>query len=596
MISRLFNLFTVILVLTISQTVFAQLVNRVVQVEPVNVTVLYNNGEFRTGATSESGVAAPEGFVWSENQHDTGDLTVANSVGGYGTSYPSVRLADNFTVPEGQRWVISSVSVWGFNQGWVGNNSPFSGATLQIWNGAPGEAGSTVIFGDTTTDRLLSSTASDTYVIFNSVAPTSSNAPNTQRRLWENKLSIAPTLTLGPGTYWIDFATTTFNGVTTTFHRNVISPGNRTQAGWNARQYVLSTDSWAPIIDGGLPSSAPDVPQDIAFNVNGTFSEGNTASTFADFDGDGKMDYGVTRWAASVVDPSQWFILKSGGSNGEYDYNVFGIRAAPSRFISGVGIADIVLPEDYDGDGKADIAVWRNGQSTAEPQAYFYIINSSDATVSTIPFGTRNDIPYIPGDYDGDGKADPAVWRPGTNAAPQSTFYVLKSSDGQLIAADFGLRTDRPVRGDFDGDGKLDFSIFRIDTTVNEATLYTLQSSDGSAKITRLPYPFTGVVPGDYDGDGKTDIATIKRSLNDLVWTITTSSDGVTRDMRVGIAGDIPVQGDYNGDGKTQIAVYRKTGTTSSDTGTFWVRQEDGSYTATQWGNGFDFPISGQLY
>ena len=287
-----------------------------------------------------------------------------------------------------------------------------------------------MIFGDTTTDRLLSSTASNAYAIFNSVAPTTGNAPNTQRRLWENKLSIAPTLTLGPGTYWIDFATTTFNGVTATFHRNVISPGNRTQAGWNARQYVLSTDSWTAIVDGGLPSSAPDVPQDIAFNVNGTTSTANTHSTFADFDGDGKQD----------------------------------------------------------------------------------------------------------------------------------------------------------------------FSVFRIDSVANEATLYILQSGDGSAKITRLPYPFTGVVPGDYDGDGKTDIATIKRSINDLVWTITTSSDGVTRDIRAGIGGDIPVQGDYNGDGKTQIAVYRKTGTGSADTGTFWVRREDGSYSVTLWGNGFDFPIAGRLF
>ena len=592
-----YRIFALLLILAGFQTAYGQFTNRLVEAEPENVTVLHNNGEFRTGATSESGVAAPEGFVWSENQHDTGDLTVANSVWGYGTTFPQVRLADNFTVPEGQTWIISSVTVWGFNQGWTGSNSPFSGGTLQIWNGVPGESGSSVIFGDLTTDRLLSSTASDTYVIFNSVAPAPGNTPNTQRRLWENKLSIAPTLRLGPGTYWIDFATTTFNGVTTTFHRNVISPGNRTQAGWDGRQYVLSTDSWEPLVDGGLPSSAPDVPQDIAFKVNGTISGGNTASKFGDFDGDGKMDFGVTRWAASVVDPSEWFILKSGGSNGDYDYNVFGVRAAPSRFISGVGIADIVLPEDYDGDGKADIAIWRNGQSTAEPQSYFYIINSSDSTVSILPFGTRNDIAYLPGDYDGDGKADLAVWRPGTNPAPQSTFYVLRSSDGQLMAADFGLRTDRPVLGDFDGDGKQDFSVMRINTAINEATLIYITKQRFFYENHR-----TSISIRRY-GSGRLRWRRQNRYCHFQAFAQRYGLDYYHKQRRRyqrhqsrKCAFDIPVQGDYNGDGKTQIAVYRKTGTGSANPSTFWVRQEDGSYTATPWGNGFDFPIAGRLY
>jgi hypothetical protein len=272
-----------------------------------------------------------------------------------------------------------------------------------------GDASSSVIFGDLTTDCLISLTPDNIYVIRNTVVQ-----PTTQtliRPLWTNKLSVSPTLTLGPGTYWIDFATTTFNGVSATFHRNVISPGNRMQAGWNTNQVALSTGLWTPIIDCGLPSSAPDVPQDIAFKLNGKIAGANTDSTF----------------------------------------------------------------------------------------------------------------------------------------------------------------------GDFDGDGKMDFSVMRINSTINEATLYTLQSNNLSTKITELPYPFVSIAPGDYDGDGKTDVATIKRSINDLVWTITTSSDGVTKDIRAGIGGDIPVQGDYNGDGKTQIAVYRKTGTSSSDTGTFWVRQENGS-------------------
>jgi hypothetical protein len=48
---------------------------------------------------------------------------------------------------------------------------------------------------------------------------------------------------------------------------------------------------------------------------------------------------------------------------------------------------DLPVPADYDGDGKADIAVWR--QSTGE----WKIINSSNKSVRTQSFGAMGDIP-----------------------------------------------------------------------------------------------------------------------------------------------------------------------------------------------------------
>jgi hypothetical protein len=50
-------------------------------------------------------------------------------------------------------------------------------------------------------------------------------------------------------------------------------------------------------------------------------------------------------------------------------------------------------------------------------------------------------------DYDGDGKADPAVYH-----APTPTFTYQRSSDGQTISIQFGQRGDTPIVGDFDGD------------------------------------------------------------------------------------------------------------------------------------------------
>ena len=62
-------------------------------------------------------------------------------------------------------------------------------------------------------------------------------------------------------------------------------------------------------------------------------------------------------------------------------------------------------------------------------------------------FGLAEDLP-TPADYDGDGIADVSVFRPST-----ATWYRRNSSDGSFYAIQFGLSEDKPTIGDFDGDG-----------------------------------------------------------------------------------------------------------------------------------------------
>lgn len=83
---------------------------------------------------------------------------------------------------------------------------------------------------------------------------------------------------------------------------------------------------------------------------------------------------------------------------------------------------------------QVDVAVFRPSDGT------WYITKSSDGGKLYLRFGLSGDIP-VPGDYDGDGKADTAVYRGGT-------WYINGSTTGFSVQA-FGSGIDRPVPAAF---------------------------------------------------------------------------------------------------------------------------------------------------
>jgi hypothetical protein len=296
---------------------------------------------------------------------------------------------------------------------------------------------------------------------------------------------------------------------------------------------------------------------------------GVTSATANDFDGDGAADISVFR-------PSDrtWYIQPSA----EQEEKSKNFAPAAFRAVQWGLSSDFPTPADFDGDGKTDIAVWRAGDASNENKSYFYILNSSNNSVRVEQFGSTGDLPFLVGDWDGDGKADPAVYRRGSTENPQSYFFYRPSGvpnvDFRTIY--WGTAGDRPVRGDFDGDGRQDAAVFRP----SDRVWYILQSSDNQPIYAHWGLSGDKLVPADYDGDGKTDLAVFR----DGTWYVHQSSDNQPHYVRWGLGSDALVPADYDGDGKTDVAVNR---------GGVWyiLESSSGQIRAPQFGLASDAPL-----
>lgn len=212
-----------------------------------------------------------------------------------------------------------------------------------------------------------------------------------------------------------------------------------------------------------------------------------------DFDGDGNADRAVFR-------------------NGAWH-----IEGQPTQFLGLAG--DIPVPGDYDGDGVTEPAVFRDGA---------WYLGTGDG--SPVFWGLPSDIP-VPADYNGDGADEPAVWRPSTGA-----WHILTSGAPRY----WGMPGDIPLPADYGGDGIINLAVWRPATGG--------WFVDGWTTVFR-GLPTDVPVPADYDGDS---------GAEPTVWRPATGGwFGEDATVFLGLPGDVPVPADYDADGEAEPTVWR---------------------------------------
>ncbi|HSK72896.1 MAG TPA: FG-GAP-like repeat-containing protein, partial [Pyrinomonadaceae bacterium] len=226
---------------------------------------------------------------------------------------------------------------------------------------------------------------------------------------------------------------------------------NQSTAGFTAKQFGLSTD---------IPVAADydgDGRADIAVFRDGVWYWLRSSDSVFAYRISGQT--GDIPTPRSASDGTAGFLVYRPSAAQFYTQQPFG-NAQPVEFRDMTLLpTDKPVIADYDGDGRDDLAVFRDG--------HWFFMASNNFQTRHYQFGIAGDLPAI-GDFDGDLRADFAVFRPSNG-----TWYIQKTTEG-FYAVRWGLEDDIPVPADYDGDGKTDIAVYRP----SDGVWYQLRSTN----------------------------------------------------------------------------------------------------------------------
>jgi hypothetical protein len=306
-------------------------------------------------------------------------------------------------------------------------------------------------------------------------------------------------------------------------------------------------------------------------------------------------------WESGTSSPRAHALLQDRGNLVVYDIN------DESLWSSGTA-----LRHDYNGDGRSDIASWYDYADGHDAMHTF--TTGADGLFNAPSIGWQREagnwwaenMKYVTGDYNGDGRGDVAAFY-GYTDGQVKVFTWLSTADGgfqdpfsswAVAAGRWTFERMHPHSGDFNGDGRDDIAVWYDYADGSDRIWTFLSNSKGgflspSSTWNRPPGNWwvenMKFVTGDFDADGRDDLtawygysdgshklftfhASPSGGFGEPAgsWTSTTWGSFERTSLYAG---------DFNGDGRDDIAAWYDYGAGHDTVWNFFTSSPDGTFT-----------------